>query len=143
MDALREPRKKLTEIDPIEIQAEIDRMEENIPHDELPSAYDALVWWRDHGPKPRKHEEEIATNPLCAACGLASCTPSNLSTFCAANASESGANGARFVAVKDVVMRTKRASGKLPERVAVAVSHTSARRIANALNRYKPTGKGY
>jgi hypothetical protein len=60
--------------------------------------------------------------------------------------SETGANppnGEQFVAVKQTVMQSQRASGKLAERVAVAKSHTFARRIANALNRYKPTGKGY
>lgn len=41
-----------------------------------------------------------------------------------------------FVAVKTIVMRGS-------ARVAVAVSHTMARRIAKALNRYKVTPKGY
>lgn len=41
-----------------------------------------------------------------------------------------------FVAIKRAVMRGS-------ECIAVALSHTMARRIANALNRYKPTDKGY
>lgn len=41
-----------------------------------------------------------------------------------------------FVAIKLAIMRGS-------ERVAVAVSHTMARRIANALNLYQPNHRGY
>lgn len=42
----------------------------------------------------------------------------------------------RFVAVRRLVMRGT-------ERIAEAVSHTMARRIANALNNHTPNAKGY
>jgi hypothetical protein len=42
--------KPLSHMDPIEIQAAIDHYEATIAHDELPPAYDALVWWRNHVP---------------------------------------------------------------------------------------------
>ncbi len=44
-------------------------------------------------------------------------------------------HGLRFVAVKLAVMRGA-------DRVAVAVSHTMAKRIANALNAHKPNQRG-
>lgn len=41
-----------------------------------------------------------------------------------------------FVAIKTTVMRGS-------EHIALAVSHTMARRIARALNKHKPNEKGY